>query len=186
MGTVRQRNWQREVLGGLRGQVLDVGAGEGAAATYLPATVTWFALEPVPGRGLNRVAAGRPHSVVLPAPAERIPLPERSVDAVVCSTVLCSVRDQGQALREIRRVLRPGGRLVFFEHVGARQGTGARRVQGLLSPFTRAFGGGCDPRRDTESALRAAGFVDLDVTHAPVLDWQDRIGPTIAGSATVG
>lgn len=186
MATVRQRAWQREVLGGLRGKVLDVGAGEGAAASVLPAGVTWFALEPVPGRRLTRIAADRPHSVVLPAAAERIPLPDRSVDAVVCSTVLCSVRDQQRALREIRRVLCTSGRLVFFEHVGARPASGARRVQGLLSPFTRVFGGGCDPRRDTESALRAAGFVDLEVTHFPVLGWQDRIGPTIAGSATVG
>ena len=173
-----QGRWRREVLGSLSGTVLDVGAGSGASADFLPAGVTWLALEPAPSRRLERAVAGG-------AGAERLPLGDATIDAVVCSTVLCSVDDPPRALAEARRVLRRGGSLVFFEHVGAAPGSGARRVQGLIAPLTRRFGGGCDPRRDTAAELRSAGFSTLELRTLRTGGPLGGLAPVIEGRAVV-
>jgi SAM-dependent methyltransferase len=91
----------------LRGTVLEIGAGKGANFGLLPGQVRWVGLEP--GRRRRRLAQGRP-GLVLAGVGERIPLRDHSVDAVVSTIVLCSVRDQDQVLAEVRRVLRPGTR----------------------------------------------------------------------------
>ena len=96
--------------------------------------------------------------------AEHIPLPDSSVDAVLATIVLCSVRDQDRALAEIVRVLRPGGRFVFFEHVAAARGTWTRRWQALTGPFSRAFDHGCDPTRETWRALERAPLHELELS----------------------
>jgi ubiquinone/menaquinone biosynthesis C-methylase UbiE len=96
------------------------------------------------------------------APAERIPLPDASVDAVAATVVLCSVADQDEVLAEVRRVLRPAGRFVFFEHVAAPAGTWSRRLQRCVTPVTRRFDGGCDPGRETWRAIETAGFREVD------------------------
>jgi ubiquinone/menaquinone biosynthesis C-methylase UbiE len=98
------------------------------------------------------------------------------VDAVLAATVLCSVRDQDAALAEIRRVLRPGGRFVFFEHVAAPRGTWTRLLQRATAPFSRVFDHGCDPSRETWRSLERARFRDLR------LGWFARGGwPFVAG-----
>ena len=175
-----QGRWRREVLGSLSGMVLDVGAGSGASADFLPAGVTWLALEPAPSRRLKRAVAGRARSRLLTAGAERLPLGDATIDAVVCSTVLCSVDDPPRALAEAR-----GGSLVFFEHVGAAPGSGARRVQGLIAPLTRRFGGGCDPRRDTAAELRSAGFSTLELRTLRTGGPLGGLAPVIEGRAVV-
>lgn len=114
------------LLGELRGRVLEIGAGGGANFSRLPHGVDWVGLEP--SRRARRRLARSGHTV-LDAPAEAVPLPDDSVDAVVSTIVLCSVADQDRALAEVVRVLRPGGRLVFFEHVAAPRGTWRRRAQ---------------------------------------------------------
>src|SRR6185295_4957831 len=90
--------------------------------------------------------------------AERLPFPDQSADAVVASLVLCTVRDPAAALREVRRMLRPGGRFVFIEHVGGEPGSRTHRAQRLVKPLWRVLGDGCHPDRDTEAAIREAGF----------------------------
>ena len=122
---------------------------------------------------------------MLTAGAERLPLEDATIDAVVCSTVLCSVDDPPRALAEARRVLRRGGSLVFFEHVGAAPGSGARRVQGLIAPLTRRFGGGCDPRRDTAAELRSAGFSTLELRTLRTGGPLGGLAPVIEGRAVV-
>jgi SAM-dependent methyltransferase len=106
-----------------------------------------------------------------------------SVDAVISSLVLCSVRDPEAALREVRRVLRPGGRFVFVEHVAAPHGSGLHLAQRALSPVWRAFSDDCHPDRDTGRVIEAAGFADVDLRQlrlpVPIM------GPHIAGVARV-
>jgi SAM-dependent methyltransferase len=80
---------------------------------------------------------------------------------VLSTVVLCSVDDLGGVLTEVRRLLRPGGRLVFFEHIGAARGSWVRRLQGLIRPITRTFDKGCDPTRQTDDAIQAAGFTTV-------------------------
>lgn len=177
---------KRELFGGLEGTVLEIGAGEGANFGYLRGDVRWLGLEPNARRRrmLARVAAAYGHrGEIIAAPAERVPLRDAAVDAVISTITLCSVADQAATLAEVRRVLRPGGTFVFFEHVAAPAGTTVRLLQRCCAPFSRRFGAGCDPARETWRAIEAAGFADVR------LEWYRRHGvvytPFIAGIARV-
>jgi ubiquinone/menaquinone biosynthesis C-methylase UbiE len=153
---------RRRLLAGLAGRVIEVGAGNGLNfAHYPPAVTSVLAVEPEPVlRELARQAAENaavPVEVV-DGVAKRLPIEDASVDAAVACLVLCSVPDQVAALRELRRVLRPGGELRFLEHVRA-ETPGLRRVQRLLdATFWPMLGGGCHAGRDTVAAIENAGF----------------------------
>lgn len=146
--------WRAETLPALRGDALDVGAGPGHSLGYLTGATRLVCLEPHIAyvRILEQRTADRPGARVLRGRAERVPLDDGSLDAAVCCAVLCSVRDQDRALREIHRVLRPGGRPLLLEHVAAPRGTWTRQAQRLVAPFSRWVGHGCDPARNTEGA----------------------------------
>jgi SAM-dependent methyltransferase len=152
------------VLGSLTGTVLEIGAGAGANFGYFRPDVRWLGLEPDPGRRRDlavAAAAHGQHAPLIAAAAEHIPLADASVDAVAATLVLCSVADQDRVLAEVRRVLRPGGRFAFFEHVAAPRGTWSRRLQRCVAPVTRRLDAGCDPGRETWRAIRAAGFREV-------------------------
>ena len=178
-----RERWRREVLADLRGIVLDIGAGSGPSAHHLAPDVTWLALEPRPSRHLTEAVERRQGSRLLSASAEQLPCDDSSIDAAICSTVLCSVADQDQALAEIRRVLRPKGQLVFFEHVCAAPGSTARRLQGALAPWTRRFDKGCDPCRDTADRINAAGFAEVSMRRIQMSGVIGRVSPYIEGRA---
>lgn len=157
-GAARHR---ARLLGGLSGRVVEVGAGTGANFRHYPPAVTEvLAVEPEPRlRASAALAAGEVAVPVLVVDglADRIPAADGAFDEAVVSLVLCSVPDQAAALREIRRVLRPGGRLHFWEHV--RGEGGLARVQDVLDRTVwPAIGGGCHTGRDTAAAIAAAGF----------------------------
>jgi ubiquinone/menaquinone biosynthesis C-methylase UbiE len=150
------------LLAGVSGRVLEVGAGTGSNLAYYPASVTSLvAVEPEPRLRAEAQDAARsvPFPVtVVDGVADRLPVDDASVDAAVSSRVLCSVPDQAAALAEIRRVLRPGGRFHFWEHVRADGGALARVQTGLDDTVWPFFGGGCHTGRDTAAAVVAAGF----------------------------
>jgi SAM-dependent methyltransferase len=98
---------------------------------------------------------------IVPATADDLPVIDHSIDAVVSTLVLCSVDDLPAVLAELRRVLVPGGRLAFVEHI--RGGTVRGRIQDLATPLWRHFGGGCRPNRAIVDVIRAAGFAIDDV-----------------------
>ena len=150
---------KHSLIGDLRGRVLEIGAGCGANFAMLPADVDWVGLEP---RRSRRRRLGT-DKMVVNGFAEAIPLQNAGVDAVLSTIVLCSVRDQEQALAEVRRVLRAGGRFVFFEHVAAPRGTWRNLGQRLVAPCNRIVDAGCDPSRETWRAIESAGFHDLDL-----------------------
>lgn len=150
-----------EMLAGLTGRVVEVGAGNGLNFSHYPATVTEVvAVEPEPHlRKLAAAAAanaGVPVTVV-DGTADALPLEDGSCDAGVCSLVLCSVADQDAALAEVRRVLRPGGELRFYEHVLDPEPRVAR-VQRIVDVVHPHVSGGCHVTRDTEAAIVRAGF----------------------------
>lgn len=155
---------KRSLIGGLTGRVLEIGAGTGANFSLLDARVDWVGLEPNRTRRWQLEHPSQPRGgTILDGVAEQIPMPDASVDAVLATIVLCSVRSQEQTLAEVVRVLRPGGRFVFFEHVAAPRGSWTRRLQGVAAPFSRVFDHGCDPARKTWRALERAPFRALSV-----------------------
>ena len=153
-----------EALAGLAGRVVEVGAGTGINFGHYPATVTEVvAVEPEPY--LREIASQAAQAAALPVTvvdgvADRLPLDDASCDAGVASLVLCSVPDQAVALGELRRVIRPGGELRFFEHVLA-ETTGLARFQRAIDVVWPRVSGGCHADRDTLAAIRGAGF-DVD------------------------
>ncbi|WP_353813454.1 class I SAM-dependent methyltransferase [Agromyces sp. SYSU T00266] len=152
---------EREAIGGVRGRVLEIGAGEGENFGAFDPAVEWVGLEPDSERRAElaqRAREWKHEQAPLDAVAERIPLPDASVDAVVGTYVLCSVTDQAAALAEVRRVLRPGGTVVFVDHVVAPPGTLKRGIQRAVTPLSTRFCHGCHWDRDTGAALAEAGF----------------------------
>jgi len=148
-----------QLLAPLEGAVLDVGAGTGTNFQHLRSATRVIAVEPDPR--MRRQAEVRLDSAacpveVLDANAESLPLPDRSVDAVVFTCVLCTVVDPTQALTEAVRVLKPGGRLCVLEHV---RGIGElARWQDRITPIWRVAMGGCHLNRETHRAISVAGF----------------------------
>src|SRR6266571_1590314 len=151
--------WRAELLRELSGAVLEIGAGTGATLSLYPKTVTRLVMcEPDPYMR-RKLEAKRPAGVeVSPASIEELPFQEKTFDAVVCSLVLCSVSDQAAALGQIRRVLKPGGRLVFLEHVAADAKPSRLKWQRRIEPVWKHLMGNCHLTRRTEAAIEAAGF----------------------------
>lgn len=168
----------------LTGTVLEIGAGAGANLRHLPkSVVAWIGVEPNPfmRRHLIREADRLALDIELrDSAAEELPADDESVDAVISTLVLCSVRDQRRALEEVLRVLKPGGRFHFIEHVAAPPGTRLRRIQKIVKPLWSRMGDGCQPDRETRQILEEAGFAALDIAEfdAPL----PIVRPHIAGT----
>jgi ubiquinone/menaquinone biosynthesis C-methylase UbiE len=176
--------WRSDLLGGLSGDVLEIGAGTGANTAHYPASVKRLVLtEPDPGMftKLERRARGIA-AVLRQAPSDELPFDDASFDAVVCTLVLCSVPDPAGSLREIRRVLRPGGRLVFLEHVAADD---PRRLawQRRIEPLWKRVMGNCHLTRRTEQAILDAGFALERVDRASVPKAAPIVRATVRGIA---
>lgn len=150
-----------ELLDGIGGAIIEIGAGTGANFRHYPADVREIvAVEPEPylrARAVTAAAEAVAPVRVVDAVADRLPFEDASFDAAVSSLVLCSVADQAAALAELRRVLRPGGELRFYEHVRAsdRRLASAQRALDVVWPH---LAGGCHASRDTLRAIADAGF----------------------------
>lgn len=160
--------WRRQLLADVAGDVLEIGAGTGANFAHYPPAARVVALEPDPfmlKRAEQKLTElGGTNITLQQAPAESLPFPDASFDTIVSTLVLCTVSDPGRALDEMRRVLRPGGRLLFIEHVRADGFGGA--VQDGIRPLWGWFGAGCHPNRRTDETLRDAGWdVVIDERH---------------------
>ena len=157
------------LLAGLRGAVIEVGAGDGRSFEHYPPTVErLLAAEPDPvarEAAAERARAATPRIEVAAGVADALPAPTASFDAAVVMGVLCSVPDVSAALAEIQRVLVPGGELRLWEHVRSHN-PAFRLVQRAADSlfWTRSLGG-CETSRDTEAAIRAAGFEILRLEH---------------------
>jgi ubiquinone/menaquinone biosynthesis C-methylase UbiE len=154
--------YRRRLLAGLRGRVIEVGVGSGVSFAHYPSTVTeLLAVEPEPHLRAMALRAARDAPIavrVLDGVADRLPADDGAMDAGVVTGVLCSVADPLTALRELARVIRPGGELRFYEHVAARAPRLALLQRALDATLWPRLNGGCHTTRDTEAAIVAAGF----------------------------
>jgi ubiquinone/menaquinone biosynthesis C-methylase UbiE len=153
---------RRELLRGLSGRVVELGSGSGPNFRLYPETVTELVgVEPEDHlRAMAEEEASARATVpvrMVDALGDRLPFEDGSFDAAVVAQVLCSVQSQADVLAELRRVVRPGGELRFYEHVLARNPRLAR-FQRVAAHVTPHIFGGCRPDRDTGHAIEAAGF----------------------------
>lgn len=166
--------------------IVEIGAGTGANFRYYRRGTRVVAVEPNPFMHPPLRAAAARYGIDLEIRAEgaeRMGLPDASAEAVVCTLVLCTVPDPYAAVAEVRRVLRPGGRFLFLEHVRAPASSGIGRVQRAVARPWAWFFEGCDVRRNTEGTLASAGFAALKVDH---YRWRSAFVPAneqIAGVA---
>jgi SAM-dependent methyltransferase len=153
---------RRQLLSSLSGRVIEVGAGLGTNFAYYPPDVEEVvAIEPEPYlRNLAERAAkdAQVRITVLDAPAEALPVEDDSFDAAVASLVLCSVADPERGVRELYRVIRPGGELRFNEHVRSSSTRVARAQKAADRLGWPRVSGGCHLARDTEALMLTAGF----------------------------
>lgn len=156
LGPIRQR-----VIAAAEGRVLEIGVGSGLTLPfYRPPVREVLALEPAPR--LVAMARSAARGTIMPikffeASAETIPLDQHSVDTIVTTWTLCSIPQAATALAEMRRVLRPGGRLLFVEH-GLAPDESVRRWQDRLTPAWRRISGGCHLNRPISPLIEGAGF----------------------------
>lgn len=152
---------REELLAGLTGRVIEVGAGTGLNFGHYPSSVTEVvAVEPEPylrAKAEEAAAAAPVPVIVVDGVAGELPAEDASFDAGVASLVLCSVPDAAAALAELRRVIRPGGELRFYEHVRAERSSLAR-WQHRLDVVWPHVAGGCHGNRNTVAAIESAGF----------------------------
>jgi SAM-dependent methyltransferase len=176
---------KRALFADLPPTVVELGPGAGANLRYYPPGTKLIAYEPnrAAHRRLRRAAAKRGVELDLrDRPAETLDLPDASADAVVSTLVLCTVDNPARVLAEVRRVLRPGGRFLFVEHVAGPAGSPVRAVQRLIRHPWRWLFEGCCVDRDTAATLEAAGFASLELERFR-LGLPSPIQPHVAGRA---
>ncbi|MCD2197613.1 class I SAM-dependent methyltransferase [Actinomycetospora endophytica] len=176
---------RRQVADRCEGKVLEVGAGTGANIAHYPAAATEVTLtEPdvhMMRRLERRARDSAPSTKVLRAPAEDLPFEDGAFDTVVSTLVLCGVDDAPRAVRELRRVLRPGGRLLFLEHVRATDAVAARK-QDRMNRINRALVC-CDCNRPTLAVLEDGGFTVTSLAHTELPKAPSFVRPVILGEA---
>ena len=169
------------------GEVVEIGGGTGANLPFYRPEVQLTMVEPNPHM-VNRLSSkaaklGREVTIVRDA-GEHLPFPDASVDSVVTTLVLCMVDDPHKVVAEARRVLRPGGALLFYEHVISPSAT-MRQWQNWANPMWRFITTGCNLNRDISGAIQSAGFSEVEVSAFELSVGLPVTIPNIVGVATV-
>ena len=182
------------LLGELGGHIVELGPGTGVNLPHVAEAARRGKIrytgvepsEPMAAKLRARAAADHPElGIAFAGLTEgRIDLEDECADTVICTLVLCSIPDQLATLREAQRILRPGGRFLFMEHVAAERGTGRRLVQNVLAPFWGIFADGCKLNRETWTSMESLGWSELELEHfdSMGMPWFGR--PHILGVAT--
>jgi ubiquinone/menaquinone biosynthesis C-methylase UbiE len=177
---------RRNLISGASGDVLEIGGGTGANLGYYGAGVESLTVTepelPMLKRLERKAREHNSQATVRRASAEDLPFEDASFDTVVSTLVLCGVDDQPRALREIRRVLRPGGRLIFIEHVRSDDPRLAK-TQDRMNPVNRFFVC-CDCNRPTLETIRSMGFEVTELEQTELPKAPPFVRPLIVGAAT--
>ena len=178
---------QREaLLARASGDVLEIGGGTGANLTFYGDAVRSLTItepeKPMIRRLQRHISEQAPDAMLLRAPAEDLPFEDATFDVAVSTLVLCTVDDQPRALRELHRVLRPGGKLLFIEHVRSDDPKLARH-QDRMMPINVRIGHGCHCNRPTLQSIRSAGFEVTEVQSDTLKHAPKHIRPLVVGVA---
>jgi len=180
------REMRRGTLSVAQGRTIDLGAGTGANLELYPDAVTELVLaEPDPHmarRLRERLAHSSRTAELVEAPAERLPFEDSSFDTAVFTLVLCTVPDPAAALAEAARILKPGGKLLFVEHVRA-EDPGLARWQDRLEKPWRFVGDGCHCNRDTVATIEASPLTLESVERDRLPKAPPLVRPLVRGSA---
>jgi ubiquinone/menaquinone biosynthesis C-methylase UbiE len=180
-------SWRTELLSALEGDVLELGAGTGVNLDYYRSQVRKLTLvepDPFMRRRLVRklkMRKSEPETKILDTAAEALNIDEASIDAVVATLVLCSVKNVSLVLKEAKRVLRQNGKLVLIEHVAAPAGTSRRNWQNRLEPAWTRLSGGCHLLRDPRPVIETVGFKPVQVTQRELRGVPAFMKPAILG-----
>jgi len=178
---------KRKLFYGLPRRVVEIGPGAGANMRYYRPGTRLTAVEPNLRMHSHLRSTARCHGIELEirtVRGEAMDLATESVQALVGTLVLCTVDDPGKVLAEIRRILAPGGRYYFLEHVAAPAHSGLYRVQKLLNPPWRWLAEGCNLNRPTHQLLAAAAFTSLAMDCFSLGGRWLPVAPHIYGTAT--
>jgi ubiquinone/menaquinone biosynthesis C-methylase UbiE len=177
-----------QVVAGARGRTLELGAGTGLNLRHYPDAVGELVLtEPFPPMAEKlraKLAQSNREAELVEAPAESLPVEDDGFETVVSTLVLCTVDDQRAALAEVARVLRPGGRLLFFEHVRA-ETPGLARAQDILHGPWYAIGHGCHCNRDTVAAIEDSALSLERLERIEIAGTPPIVRPMVVGIATL-
>ena len=176
---------RRRLLAEARGRVLEIGVGTGQSFRHYPTVDELVGVEPsepMLRRARDRAADDGRDVTLVEAPAERLPFEDDSFDSVVTMAVLCTVDDPNRSLNEIRRVLRPGGRFRFSEHVRSPDPKLARWQDRLERPWG-IVAGGCHPNRRTLETIESAGFEVTDLERGELTGLPRLVQPYVLGTA---
>jgi ubiquinone/menaquinone biosynthesis C-methylase UbiE len=180
------REIRREALSEAAGRTIDIGAGTGLNVALYPPQVTELVLAEPDEHMLKRLrpklARGGRRAEVVQAPADRLPFEDDSFDTAVFTLVLCTVPDASAALEEAARVLRPGGKLLFVEHVRSPEAGLARWQDRLEKPWI-LLGDGCHCNRDTVATIEASPFTVERVERGELPKAPPLVRPLVHGSA---
>jgi ubiquinone/menaquinone biosynthesis C-methylase UbiE len=168
------------------GRVLEIGGGTGANLPFYGEGVDALTItepeSPMAQRLERGIRERRPQAELIRAPAEHLPFEDASFDVAVSTLVLCTVEDQPRALREVRRVLRPEGRLLFIEHVRSDEER-LSRWQDRLNGLQRRIGHGCNCNRPTLETIADTGFSITEVERDTLAKAPPIVRPLIVGVA---
>ncbi|MGY2802004.1 class I SAM-dependent methyltransferase [Thermostichus sp. MS-CIW-25] len=182
----RIERYRRQLLAHVQGSVLEIGFGTGLNLSCYPEHIRKITgVDPNPGMGslARRRIASSPIAVDWQvADAQELPFPSQSFDSVVSTWTLCSIPNVAKALREIRRVLRAGGKLFFLEH-GLSEDPQVQRWQNRLNPLQKVIADGCNLNRDMARLIREAGFRFEQLERFYMPDQPRFIGYTYQGIA---
>jgi len=183
------RDWRSQLLAKAEGTVLEIGACTGANLDFYTANVKQLLLTE-PDKNMRKHLLAKlaeknlPHVSVSATAAEQIETQDDTFDFVTSSLVCCSIVDPLIALKEIKRVLKPGGSLIFMEHVAAATGSKRHKWQNRVNPLWRKVAGNCHLNRETEETIRLAGFEISEIKRQSMRIIFPLVRPTIRGLAT--
>jgi len=178
--------YKRDLFQDLKGLLVEIGPGTGVNFNYFPSNIQWIGIEPNEAFHETLQQQAQKAGIdarILTGDASNIPLPDNAADALICTLVLCSVKDAAKTIAELKRVLKPAAKLIFIEHVAAHQKTGLRTAQNIFNPLNKLVADGCNCNRETWTIIEKAGFAEVNLAHKKLKGTFKLHSPHVIGYA---